>query len=107
MLGNIIHSNQQTLEQIPATEHEQKQHNKAEQGRHTARLTPPKDRAVFGVAASFFCHGFCKPTHLQHIYFFKRQKKKIKELHSPTLHKPQKSQHPVSFLTGQAQAEAK
>jgi len=50
---------QSTLVQSPATEYKHQQQNKAEQANATARLTPPKDRAVFGVAGSFFCHGFC------------------------------------------------
>jgi hypothetical protein len=53
-----------------AIEYNLQQQCKAEQGQRTARLTPPKYRAVFGGAVSFLCHGFCKPTHLQHIYFF-------------------------------------
>lgn len=43
-------------------------------------------QALCGVAASFFCHGFCKPTHMQHIYFLK-DRKKIKELQADTQNK--------------------
>ena len=48
-----------------------------------ARLAaPPKDKggAAMRCCSHFFCHGFCKPTHLQHIYFFRKDRKKIKEL---------------------------
>jgi hypothetical protein len=69
--------------QSPTTKYKHQQKNKAEQANATARLTPPKDRAVFGVAVSFLCHGFCSRHTLQHIYFFKRQKK-IKELQATT-----------------------
>jgi hypothetical protein len=45
-------------------------------------------QALCGVAASFFCHGFCKPTHMQHIYFFERQKKNKRAASRHTEQKP-------------------
>jgi hypothetical protein len=43
---------------------------------------------VFGVAASFYCHGFCSPHTLQHIYFFKRQEKNKRAASQTTEQKP-------------------
>jgi len=54
--------------QSPATEYKHQQKNKAEQANATARLTPPKDRAVFGVAVSFFVMVFAADT-LALLYF--------------------------------------
>jgi hypothetical protein len=42
--------------------------------------TKPAHQAFFGGAVSFLCHGFCKPSHGSTFIFFKRQRKKIKEL---------------------------
>ena len=44
-------------------------------------------QAFCGVAVSFLCHGFCKPAHKQHIYFFRKDRKKIKELQADTQNK--------------------
>ena len=76
-------NNQPTLEQSPATEYKHQQHNKAEQANATARLTPPKGRAVFGVAVSFFVMVFVSQHTCSTFIFFKRQRKKIKELQPP------------------------
>jgi len=52
----------------------------------TARLQRRQNTGaalLCGVAVSFLCHGFCKPAHCSTFIFFKRQRKKIKELHPP------------------------
>jgi hypothetical protein len=36
----------------------------------------PQRRAALRCCPPLFCHGFCKPTHLQHLYFFLKDKKK-------------------------------
>ena len=76
ILKIIIRSNQQTLEQSPATEYKQQQQNKAEQANATARLTPPKDRAVFGVAVSFFVMVFVSQRNAAHLFFLKDREQK-------------------------------
>jgi hypothetical protein len=55
--------------QSQATEYKHQQQNKAEQANATARLTPPKDRAVFGVAVSFFVMVFVSQRNAAHLFF--------------------------------------
>jgi hypothetical protein len=49
-------------------------------------------KAFCDVAASQRIFLSLANASVQHIYFLADANKKIKELHSPTLHKPQKSQ---------------
>jgi hypothetical protein len=39
---------------------------------------PPKYKggAALRCCPPLFCHGFCKPTHMQHIYFLKEKNKR-------------------------------
>jgi hypothetical protein len=88
MLESIIRSNQQQ--------------SRAEQGQRTARLTPPKYRAVFGVAVSFLCHGFCKLTHIAvnaHPHFT-ALRCGVQSLQANTQHKnPRQKKLPEATLT--------
>jgi hypothetical protein len=79
-LQSIIRYKTSTLVQSPATEYKHQQQYKAEQANATARLTPPKYRGGVRCCSQFFCHGFCKPAQCSTFIFFKRQRKKIKEL---------------------------
>jgi hypothetical protein len=38
--------------------------------------TNPQHQAFCGVAASFFCHGFCSHTLAAHLFFLKDREKK-------------------------------
>jgi hypothetical protein len=68
-LQSSIHFKQTSFRAKPGDINKHQQQNKAEQANATARLTPPKDRAVFGVAVSFFVMVFAANT-LALLYFF-------------------------------------
>jgi hypothetical protein len=48
-------------------------------GLRTLTASSPKGGLLCAVALHFFCHGFCKPTHM-HYFVFLKDKKKNKQV---------------------------
>jgi hypothetical protein len=54
----------------------------------TSTANTAKMQGRCSVLQSVFCHGFCKPTHMQHIYFLKDREKNKRAASHHTQQKP-------------------